>query len=592
MKRIALVGMPNSGKSTLFNRLTGGIARVANWPGLTVESTSGRILLGANMVQIIDLPGIYNLMGGGQDEQLTHSFLATTPLHAIVLVLNATQLDRQLSLALQFKALQVPLFVLLNMADEAKAAGIEINVKGLSQALACPVLSISAKYLLGLAEMKSALAQYVAQTLPCQLDFQNLQLQSSATHYYDKERVLCRLYVRKPAMLAPYATQQLDRWLLHPTVGLPLFILIMLALFQLTYQLGRPIQHAIEIGFTWIQLRLLQPMVIGWPDFLSGFIMEGLFSGILTVLVFTPVIFLFFVLMGIIEDSGYFARAAFMMDGLMSKVGLDGRSFVMLIMGFGCNVPALMGTRAIRDRKAQLLTMLIIPFSLCSARLQIFLFLSTTLFSPAHAPWVLLSLYFVSIIVSLGTALFFRRSFSSCEPFALELPPYRLPVLSGLWQRGWHECRLFLKRTSAMIILGVVLVWLLTHYPSMQDSFSSKIADYMRPVLDPIGIHAELSIALIFGLVAKEVVLGALSVIVGQSGQGLAQHLIHTLDPISAYSFMLFTLVYIPCLSTVSTIKKESKDIKFTILSLGWSLILAWVLSFIFYQIACILRFP
>ncbi len=587
-KRIALVGMPNTGKSTLFNRLTGGAARVANWPGLTVDITTGKILLGGCMVHVADLPGIYDLEGGAEDERLTHAFLAETELDAVVLVLNAMQLDRQLALALQLKALGVSMIVLLNMADEARAAGIQIDVEGLSKELACPVYAVCAKHGEGMPEFNLRLAAYLQQAQAHRADFSTL---TANADWHAAEAGLYARHVKRPPVLPAGPTEKLDRWVLHPLAGLPIFVVMMFCLFQLTYAIGSPLQDGLESLLGMIKSGWLEPLVTGWPPFLAGFIVGGVFDGVSTVITFAPIIFLFFSLMAVIEDSGYFSRAAFMMDGLMSRIGLDGRGFVMLMMGFGCNVPALLGTRVIRDYKARLLTMLVIPFSLCSARLQIFLFMAGALFSPSRAPWVLLSLYFASIAIAMGTALCFRRYFPSREPFALELPPYRLPVVSHVWRRGWGETREFLQLASTMIVTGVALVWLLTHYPSEQASLAGLIADFFQPVLSPIGIQAELSIALLFGFVAKEIVLGALSVIVGHEGQELASHLAQTLDGVSAYSFMLFTLIYIPCVSAIATLRKEAKSYAFATLSVVWSLGLAWVISFVFYQTARALGF-
>jgi ferrous iron transport protein B len=587
MKRIALVGMPNTGKSTLFNRLTGGTARVANWPGLTVELASSRILLGANMVQVFDLPGIYDLTGGAEDEQVAQRFLSEAQLDAVVLVLNACQLDRQLALALQLKALGAPLVVCLNMLDEAKRAGIEVDVAALSAALEAPVQLLSAKYGQGIPECKKAI-EGIFKQIPHKMNFDSIP---HASTLHQQEKQLFGRCVQQAPTLNESATARLDRLVLHPWLGLPLFILMMLALFQLTYAIGTPLQDYLEAGLVWFKEGLLIPATATLPTFWQGIIVSGLFDGVTTVLTFAPIIFLFFCLMAIIEDSGYFARAAFMMDGLMSRLGLDGRGFVMLMMGFGCNVPAIMGTRVIRDHKARLLTMLTIPFSLCSARLQIFLFMSGALFSPAQAPWVVLSLYVASILIAMLTALLFKSRFASNEPFALELPPYRLPLLSHIWRRGWGEARDFLRLATTMIVLGVVLVWLLTNYPNPQHSYAEIISNFLAPVLTPIGIESTLSIALIFGFVAKEVVLGALSVITGHEGTALAAQLAHTLDPVSAYSFMLFSLIYIPCVSAIAAIKKESKSSLYTTFSMTWSLGLAWLMSFVFYQSARLLGF-
>jgi ferrous iron transport protein B len=295
--------------------------------------------------------------------------------------------------------------------------------------------------------------------------------------------------------------------------------------------------------------------------------------------------------MAIVEDTGYLSRAAFLMDSLMARMGLDGRSFVMLLMGFGCNVPALMGTRVMRSRALRLLTMLVIPLSLCSARLQVFLFMSAAMFSAKAAPLVLFSLYLMSFATAFLTAMLFKRRLVSHEPFVLEMPPYRFPTLRQMVLRGWHEVRHFLNRASKFIIAGVVLVWLLTNFPAgvapgSSATWAGQIGAWMAPVLDPVGINNQLAIALIFGFVAKEIVIGSLAVIYGLQGTALSQHMALSLDWVQAYSFMLFTLIYTPCLSTIATLNSESKSLRFVATSLGWSLGLAWVVSFVFYQTA------
>lgn len=585
---IALVGMPNSGKSTLFNRLTGGNARVANWPGLTVELDAARVLLGAKLTRIVDLPGIYDLTGGAEDERITQSFLAENPLNAVLLVLNATQLDRQLALALQLKRLGAPLVVVLNMMDEARRLGISIDAEALARTLEAPVLPLSAKRGDGAENLKRILQEFAQGEAHAPLPMAETP---PAAAVHEEERQLFERHVRRAPLLDAGLTQKLDRWILHPLIGLPIFLATMYLLFQFTYSLGTPLQDWLKDGCDWLKDGYLGPLLEPLPEFLKGLLSDGLFDGVTTVVTFTPIIFLFFCLMALIEDSGYFARAAFLMDGLMERLGLDGRGFVLLMMGFGCNVPALLGTRVIRDHKARLLTMLTIPFSLCNARLQIFLFLATALFSPSTAPLVLLSLYVISILLGMTTAFLLKGRLASSEPFALELPPYRLPLLRHVLRRGWGECKAFLRLASTMIVAGVAAVWLLTHYPEQQNSYAAMIADFLAPVLRPIGVDSMLSIALIFGFVAKEVVLGSLAVIVGHSGQELADTLAHTLDPVAAYSFMLFTLTYLPCVSAIATLKKESKSTAYTLFAVGWSLGMAWLLSFVFYQGARLLGF-
>jgi ferrous iron transport protein B len=277
MKRVALVGMPNTGKSTLFNRITGGTARTANWPGLTVDLASSRILLGGAMVQMIVLPGIYDLSGGAEDERITQEFLNKTELDAILLVLNATQLDRQLVLALQLKALGAPLIIALNMSDEAKQAGVQINLEGLAAELACPVLKISAKHGQGVPDLKEALNRLISQQAPKQIALAHAL--ASNTLHQDEARLYSR-FIYRPAILPPGPTAMLDRWVLHPLLGLPLFVLMMFCLFQLTYAIGVPLQDLMKEGLEWFKSDILKVAAASWPPFWSGFLVDGVFDGL------------------------------------------------------------------------------------------------------------------------------------------------------------------------------------------------------------------------------------------------------------------------------------------------------------------------
>jgi ferrous iron transport protein B len=324
--------------------------------------------------------------------------------------------------------------------------------------------------------------------------------------------------------------------------------------------------------------------------------LDGIYNGVATVAAFVPIIVLFFLVMSMVEDSGYLSRAAFLMDSLMAKMGLDGRGFVMMLMGFGCNVPALMGTRIMRSRPMRLLTMLVIPLSLCSARLQVFIFIIAALFTVQQAPVVLFSLYLMSFITMFITAVLFQGRYKNAEPFILELPPYRFPTLRQIVLRGWQEVRHFLNRASKFIVIGVVLVWMMTNFPTnvppaSAGTLAGQIGAFFSPILDPVGINNQLAIALIFGFVAKEIVVGALAVIYGLQGDALMAQMATQIDWVQAMSFMLFTLIYTPCLSTIATLRNESKSSGFMWLSLAWSLSLAWIVSFAFYQTARALGF-
>jgi ferrous iron transport protein B len=588
MKRVALLGMPNTGKSTLFNRMTGGAARVGNWPGITVELLSSKILLGADMVEIIDLPGIYDLHGFSDDEQVVRHFLHDNAPDLALVILNATQIERQMSLLLQLKALNMNIVVLLNMSDEAKKYGISIDSRKMAELLEMPIFPISGKYGTGYADALHAITRALRYPTPGMAENLRSQLEQDEHIEAEMARVL-KQTVQIPTRLPENLTEKLDRVLLHPWLGLPIFFGIMYLLFQGIFFFSQPLQTGIAALLTWLREAAIAPSLSGLPHALQGLLLDGIYNGVATVAAFVPVIVLFFLLMAIVEDSGYLSRAAFLMDALMAKMGLDGRGFVMLLMGFGCNVPALMGTRVMRSRSIRLLSMLVIPFSLCSARLQVFVFITAALFSAKAAPLVLFSLYLFSFAAAILTALLFKGQFANSEPFVLELPPYRFPTLRQMVLRGWLEVRHFLHRATTFIIAGVVLVWLLTHLPfsaapASAGTLSGMIGHLLQPVFAPIGINEQLTIALIFGFVAKEIVIGSLAVIYGLTGPALGSALSLQLDWVQAYSFMLFTLIYTPCLSAIATLKSESKSTGFTLFSLAWSLALAWLVSFAFYQ--------
>ena len=588
MKTLAIVGLPNTGKSTFFNRITGASAKVGNWPGITVELYSARIILGAEAVEVVDLPGIYNLHGFSEDEKVARRFLEQTPLHLLAVIVNATQLDRQLGLALQAKELGIPMVLLVNMQDEARRLGIEIDRERLEAELDTPVVMMSAKHGAGLDDARRVLMERLHSARETRANPQVFARDDAIAARLDD---LYNRTVTQPRNLSDGLTDRIDRVLLHPRFGLPLFFLAMLLVFEAVYTLGAPVQEGVAWLLGHAREMYLDEVTKHWGTAWRSFALDGAFDGAATVLSFVPIIVLFFVFMGILEDSGYLSRAAFLMDAFMSRLGLDGRAFVMQLMGFGCNVPALMGTRVMRSRGLRLLTMLMIPFSLCSARLQVFVFLTTAIFSPTVAPLVLFSLYVASFGAGFLTALLYRRGLRNTEPLLLELPPYRFPTGRQMLLRGWQETSHFLREAGPLIMLGVILVWFLTHYPfdaapASAETLAGRIAAVFAPVFQPIGIDSLLTVALLFGFVAKEVVLGALAVIYGVGQDNLASVVATRIDGIQAYSFMLFVLIYTPCLSTVAVLRQESRSWSFTALAIAWPLLLAWVVSFVFYRVA------
>lgn len=589
--RVALVGLPNTGKSTLFNALTGGHAQIANWPGLTMDLEWGPLPADAqgHPYALVDLPGLHDLSGSSEDEAIVQRFLRHTPPDAVLVVLNASQISSQLRLLLQLRALGLPLVAALNMSDEAQRFGITIDHGGLGEALGLPVVPVSAKKRQGMGELLRHLHRQgktrgeVGDPVPRpQEELDALQ-----------QDLVARFVTLPPEGLRHRRSRAVDRVLLHPLVGVGLFLALVWLVFQVLYALSTPLQDLLGALLDGVQARLWEPALasLGAPPLLKSFLLDGIWLGVGTVATFMPLIFLFYVLIGIIEDSGYLPRAAFLMDGFMRWLGLDGRSFVLQVMGFGCNVPSIMGTRVIRDRGMRLLAMLCIPFALCQARLTVFVFLVGVFFPrPWWAPgMVLFAFYLLSFAAAVITGLLFKQVYPSREAFVLELPPYRSPSVSTVLRRGWSSMMNFFVTTRVFILVGATAIWFLTHFPpgaieAGQPTYAEAIGRALHPLLGPIGLNPELSVSLFFGFIAKEILLGALAVIYRTTEAQLAGSVRAAITPLQALSFMTFVLLYTPCLGTVAAQLKESKSRAFVLTSLGWSLGLAWSLALVVYQ--------
>ncbi len=585
---VALIGMPNTGKSTLYNRLTGGDAQIANWPGLTVELLRGSMPADrqGRRYTLVDLPGIHDLSASSEDEAVVQRFLHQTPPALLLVVVNASQITNQLRFVLQLRELGIPMVVALNMSDESRRLGIAIDHQRLSAELGLPLLPVSAKRNQGIEELIEAVHRGVGTVNPASPLEPPFGVEARAA-------ALAAAAVTQPRRLVNRRTRRTDRLLMHPVLGLLAFLGIVMAMFQLLYALGAPLQELLAALVDWTQTAVLEPLLVtaGAPEFLRGFLIEGVWLGVGTVTTFLPIIFLFYVIMAVVEDSGYLPRAAFLMDGFMHWLGLDGRAFVLQIMGFGCNVPSIMGTRVIRDRSMRLLAMLCIPFALCQARLTVFIFMAGVFFPrPWWAPGlVVFGFYGLSFLAAVITGLVFKRAFPSREAFVLELPPYRAPSLSTILRRGWTSMLNFLVTTRAFILIGAAGIWLLTHLPAgaiqgSGNTLADAIGQFFQPVLGPIGMTSALTVSLFFGFIAKEILLGAMAVIYATSEASLGSVISQAITPLQALSFMTFVLLYTPCLGTVAIQLKESRSRSFALLSLAWSLSLAWLLALLVYQ--------
>ena len=663
---VAICAAPNTGKTTLFNRLTGANQTVGNWPGVTVAKKSGHFQLDTHQVLLEDLPGAYSLTATTLEERVTRDYLLNSPPAAIINVVDGGNLYRGLGLTLQLAMSGLPMVVVVNMMDEVRAKGIEIDFEAFSEHLGIPVLPLVARTGEGLTNLKhtllsvlqhetiehpphisfppvleeaiSDLARKVEHQLPSGSDqtFIAIRLMEggeSATRVVDRFPILqpllgeavatrqhveqhlpldlpttcaqCRFNavrglvqeaVQMPPQLPRDLTARLDRILMHRWLGLPLFLFIMFTLFQGVFSLGTPLQDSLaglfETMTSWLRDT---PVIQTLPTMAQSLLLDGLLAGLGVVLSFVPIIMLFFLFLSIIEDSGYMARAAFLMDRLMHLLRLDGKAFISLLLGYGCNVPAIMGTRILSSRHNRLLAMLLVPFTLCSARLQVFLFLSAILFSAAVAPWVVFGLYLLSFLIIILIGLLLRPfRFGAAEPFIMELPPYRVPLLRTVVLRAWQEISDFLYRAATLIVFGVVVIWFLTHTPTTAqpgsvDTLAGGIGLFLAPIFEPLGIQWAETVALFFGFIAKEILIGALAVIYGSANLATSIH--SQLTPLQGLSFMVFTLIYSPCVATVAAIRSESRSWRITLLSMGLGLVVAWLASFLVYQSGLLLGF-
>ena len=586
MKRVAFIGPPNVGKSSLFARLGGVYSPIGNWAGLTVTVKQATVPWCGSMVELLDLPGFYALSGGGADEQLAQAMVEKADADVWVLVLNAVHLPRQLGLLNELLARQLPLVVLVNQIDEAKRLGVQVSVERMQQDLGIPVLAVSGKACIGMD---------TAQQMLCK-QLQQPKTTTQTTHLPTGDW-LTHIW-QAPTILADSTSEKLDAILLHPVWGLPLFALAMTLMFQTVFWIGGTIQDSLAEVFSLVSETFLLPYTAHLPAWLSGFLINGVYEGIATLFSFVPLVALFFLLMAALTESGYLARMAFLADDLMSRFGLEGRSLVLTVMGMGCNVPAVLGARIIPNRRMRYLTQLTLPFSLCSARFQVFIFIAAALFAPWQAAFVVMGLYVLSLAATLVTAWIGQKAMAKgvYEPVVFEMPSYRIPSLSAAYRSAKHEVVEFMKRASALIVFGVVAVWMLLNFPwgvtaGDANSYAAVVGRTLAPIFDPMGLPELYVIALLFGLVAKEVVLGGLMLLMGiaqnatDSENALSAAINGNLPPDAALAMMAFILLYTPCLATLSVLKQEGGwRLMFT--SLAWSFTLAWIVAVAIYQTA------
>ncbi|MFS2221798.1 Fe(2+) transporter permease subunit FeoB [Pantoea sp. B65] len=708
---IGLIGNPNAGKTTLFNQLTGARQRVGNWAGVTVERKEGSFTTARQRVQLVDLPGTYSLTTVSQqsslDEQIACHYILSDEADLLINVVDASNLERNLYLTLQLLELGIPCIVALNMLDMAESQKISIDIAALARRLGCPVIPLVSTRGQGISQLKQAIddhplrshrftvdypgeiADAAAQLIPLLPDnysgqqrhwlaLQMLEgdvfslaqgghaaqqqlsvLQSALTRdatlaivdarYHTIEK-LCAAVSNSHQALPHRLSQRLDSLVLHRWLGLPIFLLVMYLMFLLAINIGGALQPLFDVGSAALFIHGMQ--WLGWslhfPVWLTVFLAQGIGGGINTVLPLVPQIGMMYLFLSFMEDSGYMARAAFVVDRLMQALGLPGKSFVPLIVGFGCNVPSVMGARTLDAPRERLMTVMMAPFMSCGARLAIFAVFAAAFFGQNGA-LVVFSLYLVGVTMAIATGLLLKHTLMRGEatPFVMELPLYHVPHLKTLLLQTWQRLQGFVLRAGKVIILVSMVIGALNSFSfsgepvnNINDSALAAVSRSVTPLLAPIGVHNDnwqATVGLVTGAMAKEVVVGTLNTLytaaainetpfepekfsltdeltsaVTQTWQGLQDtfSLSVLANPIeaskgegemasgamgvmsskfandaAAYSYLLFVLLYVPCVSVMGAIARESSR-RWMSFSILWGLNLAYSLATLFYQCA------
>lgn len=601
--RIALVGNPNCGKTALFNLLTGGRQKVANYAGVTIERKEGRFVAPSGRVlQILDLPGAYSFDVVSPDEQITRDVLeGNYPGEAapdlIVCVADATNLRLHLRFVLEVRRLGRPVVLALNMMDAARRRGIDIDVPELSRRLGLPVVETVAVKRDGARALVARVDGELPQAGPVQADDA-----ASRADLHAQVRELLAATVRMPRHTAEL-DDALDRWALHPVFGLAILAVVMFLVFQAVYAAGKPMTDLIGDGFGWLGAHVAAWLPAG-P--LQGLITDGIFTGLGTVLGFMPEILVLFFFILVLEESGYLPRAAFLLDRLMLSVGLTGRSFIPLLSSFACAIPGIMGTRSITDPRDRVATILVAPLMTCSARLPVYALLIGA-FIPAHRVFglfnlqglVLFALYLAGILGAMLVGWVMKRIRRDRGDHALlmELPSYRLPKVRDVGIGLYERSMIFLKRLTGVILALTVLMWALSTFPAppagatepaIDYSFAGHLGRWLAYPFAPIGFNWQMSLALIPAFAARETAVAALATVYavgGDAGQ-LAPALAAHVSLASALSLLVWFAYAPQCMSTLAVIRRETGGWRNVALSFGYQFVMAYAASFLVYQIA------
>ncbi|MCI9346820.1 MAG: ferrous iron transport protein B [Lachnospiraceae bacterium] len=660
----ALAGNQNSGKTTLFNQLTGSNQHVGNFPGVTVDSKMGEIR-GEKGNAVVDLPGIYSIRPYTNEEIVTRSFILQEKPDGIINIVDATNIERNLYLTLQLLELHIPMVIALNMMDEVRGNGGTIDIGKMEEALGVPVVAISAAKNEGIEDLIRAVREVASRRIyPKVTDFcekgpvhrcihavshqvedhaerigmsprfaatkivegdaeiiDRLALSSNeldlmehsimemeqdsgmdrnaalaAMRYDFIERICSRAVMKCRESREHIRSMKIDSVLTHKYLAVPAFMLIMLVVFYLTFGLiGSFFSDLLSLGIDALSGMTERALVnYGINPVVESLVIDGIFTGVGSVLSFLPIIVILFFFLSILEDSGYMARIAFVMDRPLRKIGLSGKSFVSMLIGFGCSVPAVMSTRTLSSDRDKKMTIMLIPFISCSAKIPIYALFAAVFFA-RKGVLVMMGLYTFGILVGLLCALVLKRTVfrGSSMPFMMELPNYRFPSAKSVLLLMWDKAKDFVQRAFTVIFVATLVIWFLQTFDmrfnvvtDSGDSLLAMIGKLIAPLFQPLGFGDwRAATALIGGFTAKEAVVSTLGVLTGSSMSGLSETLGQIFTPVSAVSFLVFTLLYTPCVAAVATIRRELGSALKTFGVVCMQCGVAWIAAFVVYQI-------
>ena len=593
---LAFIGNPNCGKTTLFNAYTGANLKVANWAGVTIEKKEEYFNYNDIEIKVTDLPGIYSLNSYSIEEKVSREYIEKGQADIIIDIIDASSLERNLYLALQLIETGQPIILALNMMDIVKKRGMRINIKKLEEMLKVKIVPISAKNRSGLDEL-----------LEKAIDINRKEKNNSVKVKIDNEEEITKKYDYIEQIVnecienkreKEAITDKIDKILTHKILGLPIFILIMAIVFLLTFTIGDYIKGYFELALEMFSDKILYILQeIGAGKAVTSLIIEGIISGVGGILTFLPNIFILFLCLALLEDSGYMARASYIMNGIMEKLGLSGKACIPMILGFGCSVPAIMSTRTLKSERDRKKTIMLIPCMSCSAKIPIYVLFSGMFFGK-YGALASLSMYLIGVLIAIIIGVITHKidKKSRREKLIVELPEYKVPDITTVRKYIWDKVKDYLEKAGTIIFIASIILWGVLNIgttgfvENTEESFGAIIGKILVPILEPAGLgYWQIAVALISGLAAKEVVVSSIHVLYGIEVASKSTELYSALNTVgftslNAVCLMIFCLLYVPCIATIATIKNETKSNRFTIKLILFQMLLAWVVTTITYQ--------